>query len=214
MGSIGVKGVTILSLALTAASLLLAVFVTDIWMLTLTFGLVSGIATGLVASVLGPTVANRWFVNRRGLVVGVFGASTSAGQLVFFPLLTTLAVAVGWRAGAIVLVAIMLVLIVPVLLFFRNDPADVGLLPQGADPATPIQPSPPPEPGVMRRAVRPSTSGSSPRRSSSAARHRTGSSASTSSPTRSTTASPRRPPPGRLRSWARSTSSGRSGQAG
>ena len=42
----------------------------------------------------------------------------------------------------------------PVLLFFRNDPADVGLLPQGADPATPIQPSPPPEPGVMRRAVR------------------------------------------------------------
>ena len=154
MGSIGVKGVTILSLVLTAASLLLAVFVTDIWMLTLTFGLVSGIATGLVASVLGPTVANRWFVNRRGLVVGVFGASTSAGQLVFFPLLTTLAVAVGWRAGAIVLVAIMLVLIVPVLLFFRNDPADVGLLPQGADPATPIQPAPPPEPAVMRRAVR------------------------------------------------------------
>jgi sugar phosphate permease len=154
MGSIGVKGVTILSLVLTAASLLIAAFVTDIWMLTLTFGLVSGIATGLVASVLGATVANRWFVNRRGLVVGVFGASTSAGQLVFFPLLTTLAVAVGWRAGAIVLVAIMLVLLVPVLVLFRNDPADVGLLPQGADPATPIQPSPPPEPGVMRRAVR------------------------------------------------------------
>jgi sugar phosphate permease len=154
MGSIGVKGVTMLSLALTAVSLLIAVFVTDIWLLTLSFGLVSGIATGLVASVLGATVANRWFINRRGFVVGVFGASTSAGQLVFFPLLTTLAVTVGWRAGAIVLVAIMLVLIVPVLLFFRNDPADIGLLPQGADPATPIQRAPPPEPSVMRRAVR------------------------------------------------------------
>jgi len=154
MGSIGVKGVTIVSLVLTAASLLIAVFVTDIWMLTLTFGLVSGIATGLVASVLGATVANRWFVDRRGLVVGVFGASTSAGQLVFFPLLTTLAVAVGWRAGATVLVAILLVLLVPVLLLFRNDPAEIGLLPQGADPATPIQPAPPPEPSVMRRAVR------------------------------------------------------------
>jgi sugar phosphate permease len=154
MGSIGVKNVTILSLALTAASLLIAVFVTDIWALTLTFGLVSGIATGLVASVLGATVANRWFVDRRGLVVGVFGASTSAGQLVFFPLLTMLAVAVGWRFGAIVLVAVMLVLLVPVLLLFRNDPAEVGLLPQGADPATPVQRAPPPEAGVMRRAVR------------------------------------------------------------
>src|SRR6187431_3151845 len=83
MGSIGIKGVTILSLVLTAASLFAAVVVTDIWLLTLTFGLLSGIATGLVASVLGATVANRWFQERRGFVVGVFGASTSAGQLVF-----------------------------------------------------------------------------------------------------------------------------------
>ena len=53
MASIGVKGVTILSLVLTAVSLLIAVLVTDIWLLTLSFGLVSGVATGLVASVLG-----------------------------------------------------------------------------------------------------------------------------------------------------------------
>src|SRR6478672_4906989 len=66
-------------------------------------GLISGLATGLVASVLGATVANRWFQERRGFVVGLFGASTSAGQLVFFPLLTTLAVGFGWRAGAVVL---------------------------------------------------------------------------------------------------------------
>ena len=154
MGSIGIKGVTILSLVLTAASLFAAVVVTDIWLLTLTFGLLSGIATGLVASVLGATVANRWFMQSRGLVIGIFGASTSAGQLVFFPLLTTLAVAAGWRTAAIVLVVISLALLVPVLLLFRNDPADVGLLPRGADPATPIEPAPPPEPSVMRRAVR------------------------------------------------------------
>jgi MFS family permease len=154
MAVIGIKGVTILSLALTAAALLAAIVVTDIWLLTLTFGLLSGIATGLVASVLGATVANRWFIRGRGLIVGTFGASVSAGQLVFFPLLTTLAVGFGWRAGAIVLVAIMLVLLVPVLVLFRNDPADVGQLPRGADPDTPIEPAPPPEPAVMRRAIR------------------------------------------------------------
>jgi sugar phosphate permease len=154
MGAIGIRRVTILSLVLTAASLVAAVFVSDIWLLTLTFGLLSGLATGLVASVLGATVANRWFIERRGFVVGIFGASTSAGQLVFFPLLTTVAVAFGWRAGAIVLVALALILLVPVLLFFREDPADIGSLPLGADPGTPIAPAPPPEPRIMRRAVR------------------------------------------------------------
>jgi MFS family permease len=61
MGAIGIRNVTLLSLALTAAALLAAVLVTDLWLLTLTFGLLSGLATGLVASVLGATVANRWF---------------------------------------------------------------------------------------------------------------------------------------------------------
>jgi predicted MFS family arabinose efflux permease len=154
MGAIGIRNVTLLSLALTAAALLAAVLVTDLWLLTLTFGLLSGLATGLVASVLGATVANRWFQERRGFVVGLFGASTSAGQLVFFPLLTTLAVGFGWRAGAVVLAGIALVLLIPVVLFLREDPADIGVLPLGADPATPVAPAPPPDPGVMRRAVR------------------------------------------------------------
>ena len=154
MGAIGIKGVTVLSLALTAGSLLAAIVVSDIWLLTLTVGLLAGLATGLVASVLGATVANRWFIRSRGLVVGVFGASVSAGQLVFFPLLTTLAVGVGWRAGAIVMAAISVVLLVPVLLLFRNDPADVGQLPRGADPGTIVEPAPPPDPSVMRRAIR------------------------------------------------------------
>jgi sugar phosphate permease len=154
MAAIGIRRVTILSLALTAASLLAAILVTDIWLLTLTFGLLSGLATGLVASVLGATVANRWFLRSRGLVVGMFGASTSAGQLVFFPLLTTLAVAYGWRAGAIVLVGLALALLIPVLLLFREDPADIGALPLGTEPGTPVAPAPAPDPAVMRRAVR------------------------------------------------------------
>jgi hypothetical protein len=57
-----------------------ASFSREIWQLTLLFGLLSGLGTGLVASVLGPTVATRWFVKDRGLVVGIFGASNSAGS--------------------------------------------------------------------------------------------------------------------------------------
>jgi sugar phosphate permease len=153
MGRIGVKNVVLLSLAVTGASLLATSLVREIWQLTVLFGLLSGLGTGLVASVLGPTVATRWFVKDRGLVVGVFGASTSAGQLLFFPLLTALSVTIGWRLGAVLLGVLALALLVPVLLWLRNDPADVGLRPRGATEGA-IAHVKPPDRGVMRRAVR------------------------------------------------------------
>ena len=153
MGRIGVKNVVLLSLAVTGTALLATSLVREIWQLTLLFGLVSGLGTGLVASVLGPTVATRWFVKDRGLVVGVFGASNSAGQLVFFPLLTALAVTAGWRVGAVVLGVITLLLVIPVLIWLRNDPAEVGARPRGA-PEGALAPARPPDPGVMRRAIR------------------------------------------------------------
>src|SRR5437868_5666637 len=61
MGRVGVRNVVLLSLGLTAASLLATSVVREIWQLTLSFGLLSGLGTGLVASVLVPTVATRWF---------------------------------------------------------------------------------------------------------------------------------------------------------
>jgi len=153
MGRIGVKNVVLLSLALTGIALLATSLVREIWQLTALFGLLSGLGTGLVASVLGPTVATRWFVKDRGLVVGIFGASNSAGQLVFFPLLTALSVTVGWRSGAVLLGVIALVLVVPVLLWIRNDPADVGVRPRGATEGA-IAHVRPPDRGVMRGAIR------------------------------------------------------------
>ena len=153
MGRIGVKNVVLLSLVLTGASLIAASFSREIWQLTLLFGLLSGLGTGLVASVLGPTVATRWFVKDRGLVVGVFGASNSAGQLLFFPFLTTLAVVAGWRAGAIVLGIVALALLIPAFAWLKDDPADVGALPRGVTDGD-VQHVRPPDRGVMRGAVR------------------------------------------------------------
>jgi hypothetical protein len=73
MGAIGIRNVTLLSLAFTAAALLAAVLVTDIWLLTLTFGCCRVLRPGSSRACLGATVANRWFQERRGFVVGLFG---------------------------------------------------------------------------------------------------------------------------------------------
>lgn len=152
MARIGVRAVVLTSLVVTGAALLATSLVREIWQLTPLFGLLSGLGTGLVASVLGPTVATRWFVRNRGLVIGILGASTSTGQLIFFPLLTVLAVTAGWRLGAIVLGVLALVLVVPVVLWVRNDPADVGARPQGVTEGA-IAPTRPTDPGGQRRAA-------------------------------------------------------------
>ena len=149
----GARGVTLASLLLSAGSMMLTSILTSQWQLNLFFGFMSGVATGLVASVLGATVANRWFIRHRGLVVGIFGAAVSAGQLVFFPLLTAWAVSLGWRPAAVILAGICLALVLPVLVFMRNDPEQLGLEPlggEGFEPNTKDET----DPNVMRRAVR------------------------------------------------------------
>jgi MFS family permease len=153
MGRLGVRRVVILSLLTTGIALVISSLVTEIWQLTLTFGLLAGLGTGLVASVLGPTVAARWFVRDRGLVTGIFGASSSAGQLLFIPLLTGIAIVFDWRLAALALAVLAVALIAPVVAFVRNDPSEVDARPLGAADG-PIRPPPPPDAGIMRRAVR------------------------------------------------------------
>jgi MFS family permease len=148
---IGSRAVAVIGLAIVAISMLLSAASQSAVQLALFFGILSGIGTGLLGSVLGATIANRWFVERRGLVVGVFGATTSAGQLIFLPWLSAMTTDVGWRQTSLWMAAAAAFLMIPVWLFLRNDPSDLGLPPYGG--TVPVTP-PRPEPRVMRRAVR------------------------------------------------------------
>jgi MFS family permease len=149
---IGTRNTAIIGLVLIALSAAVGTTVTNEITFALWWGAVSGLGTGVVGGVLGAAVAMRWFVARRGFVQGIFGAATSAGQLLFVPLLALIGAAQGWRAASLLLAAITALLIIPVVWLVRTDPADVGLTPYGGE-------APPPntahaEAGVMRRAVR------------------------------------------------------------
>ena len=104
----------------------------EYWQLVLLWGVVVGLSAGGVGSVLSATVANRWFVKRRGLALGILNSASSTGQLIFIPLLMVEIVAGGWRLGSWTLVAVALALIPLVFLLMRDDPADVGLEPYGS----------------------------------------------------------------------------------
>ena len=60
------------------------------WQFTLLWGVLVGTGTGVTSMVLAAIVANRWFDERRGLVLGILSAANATGQLVFLPLLASL----------------------------------------------------------------------------------------------------------------------------
>ena len=65
----------------------LSTFMTAPWQLFLTWGLMVGIGSGAGAVGMAAAVANRWFVTRRGLAMGLLTSANAAGQLIFLPLL-------------------------------------------------------------------------------------------------------------------------------
>lgn len=150
---VGVRAVTLTAVALSALSMALTSVVQTQWQLYLVFGFASGLATGLVGGVLGAVVANHWFVRHRGLVVGVMGAAVSAGQLVFYPLLTAWAVSFGWRTAALWLALLCLAFAPAVALFLRDGPERLGLTPLGGRPDAPPE-RPEGAFAVMQRALR------------------------------------------------------------
>ena len=81
----GLTRVVVVALGLIVLSAVALTQVTQLWQLYLVWGLVAGAATGAVAPVLAATIAGRWFVARRGLVVGLLTAANSTGQLIFLP---------------------------------------------------------------------------------------------------------------------------------
>ena len=97
MDRFGLRRTMLAALALIAAGVALTPLMTQPWQLMLLWGVVVGTGSGTTALVLGATVASRWFAVRRGLVMGVLTASTATGQLVFLPLLASIAVNHGWR---------------------------------------------------------------------------------------------------------------------
>ncbi len=98
----------------------------DIWQFFLFWGVIVGIGTGAVGNVLGATVAHRWFRTHRGLVIGAFGAATSTGQLLFIPAMAALTDIQGWRSAIVLLVAACLIVLIPVAIFMRDRPEDMG----------------------------------------------------------------------------------------
>lgn len=131
MDRIGLRRTTIAALAIMALGLAGSLVMSTSWQLVLLWGVVIGSGSGLAALVLGAVVANRWFAERRGLVMGILTSSIAAGQLIFLPIMAQVVVAQGWRWAVAIIGAILLAMIPVVAFFMRDYPSELGLKPFG-----------------------------------------------------------------------------------
>ncbi len=137
MQRFGVRPTLYAALGTMAAGVALSSMMTSPWQMVLVWGVMVGSATGVAALTLSATVVNRWFVERRGLVMGILTASSATGQLVFLPMLASVAEHHGWRP-VVLIVALAAAVVLPlVALFLPERPADVQLRPYGEAPDAP-----------------------------------------------------------------------------
>ena len=141
MQTLGIKRTLLAGLAVMSASTALSLLMREPWHYIATWGVLSGVGSGAVASVLGAAVVNRWFTTNRGLVMGLLSASTATGALVFLPVMAALAEHGGWRP-VVLAVSLVSAALVPVAAFLMVErPSDVGLKPYGAVEEVEIAPS-------------------------------------------------------------------------
>ena len=146
MDRFGVRNTMLGALCLIGAALSMLPLMTQSWHLIVLWGVMIGLGIGFIANVVAAIVATRWFVAKRGLVMGVLTSATAAGQLLFLPPLAIIAANFGWRAMALTLAVAVLGLIPLVWGLMRNRPEDVGLKAYGetadARPPAPVTGNP------------------------------------------------------------------------
>ena len=132
MRTFGIRRVACTALLVIALGALLTTQMTQPWHMILCWGVIVGLGTGSMTQVLAATVVSRWFVERRGIVLGILTAAGATGQLAFLPFLAWLAEDHGWKYVSIAVAAGALAVIPVMALLMRERPGDLGLRPYGA----------------------------------------------------------------------------------
>jgi len=127
---IGTRAVAVAGGLLLGLGLVLSSQVQALWQLNLTFGVMVGFAVGAFYAPLTST-ATKWFTARRGLAVGLVSSGIGVGILAIAPLARALTSVWDWRVALLVIGDLAWIVVVPVALLIREQPADMGAAAMG-----------------------------------------------------------------------------------
>jgi len=134
-----IRKVVMSALAVVGSGALGTIWMRSPWHLIALWGVVVGIGTGAMALVFAASVANRWFIEKRGMVLGGLTAAGATGQLVFLPGLSYLAVHHGWKSVSITVATGAFIMIPLIFIFLKEKPSAASVAPYGA-PADWVEP--------------------------------------------------------------------------
>ena len=145
----GGRKVILVSLVVMGLCTILLSLTFHILFLILMYGIVMSIARSGGSLAATSWILTRWFRKKRATVLALAMAGSSAGALFLVPFAAYLLGLTGWRTTWVFLGGMILALALPLVFFFlRDDPKDMGLLPDG-------DPEPSDVPGVrMAQSVR------------------------------------------------------------
>jgi MFS family permease len=126
------------ALLFLATSLLIGL-VTTPWQFILYFGVLMSAALAIFQVPLVSAVTV-WFHRHLGVAMGLLQSAQGLANVLFAPLMVVLLTHLGWRGAFWVPGIVGGLLLLLLIRFFRNEPAEMGLRPLGADPQAPIQP--------------------------------------------------------------------------
>jgi MFS family permease len=129
----GPRRVIVVALLLLGGGSIASAYVTQLWHMLLTAGVLMAVGAGGAALSTGSAIVARWFEQHRGVAMGLAAGGMSAGQLVVVPLATKLTLDHGWRTSFLWLGIGLIVLIVPLgAWLIRNTPEERGRRALGA----------------------------------------------------------------------------------
>ena len=130
---LGLTKIVVTSCASLIAGLGLTAFAFEKWHLFFSMGTLLGLASGILGLGFAATVATRWFVEKRGLVLGILAASWAAGQIMLIPFIAWIVSNFDWQYGVIPGVTGAGVCLLLFVFFGKNWPSDLSLMPYGAE---------------------------------------------------------------------------------
>ena len=128
----GNRNLLIPSLILAAAGyIVLSQFADDLLSFSLVYLLMVSLGNSIAFQHAAFAGLNQWFNRPRALAISMLAAVASLGGLVLVPLLNRLIEHRGWQDAVLASGIAYIVFLLPLSLFFRNRPEDMGLLPDG-----------------------------------------------------------------------------------